>query len=737
MPEFTKIRNFYIRRRKGKIDLPVQRLKGSPFERVILPAAAYKMSLTTMAPSENILARTVVDLVKACQAKGMDRGLAMDYASRRTLLNRQLVGAILKRYENNLDAETQEENEGVTQAFYYLIYDLLAQRPFPELIPSEEFDEGRQMESVSPPAADLTGTGDAALRFQTAISEKRQSAWLLHTGEKALPAPVSPPVTRALERRYCQGKNSALEYLNILEPVGLICTCYVTEGDLSTIHVMNPLGDGTMNALYGRIQETLQKEPEGNEALAGRLKSLDAVRRAALEEAENYSSAHDAMKLELQIEFPGIAMYRDVQEHMTVLRTRCAVYKDALENGPDTGEADSAAKECLVAFHSAMEELLALSLNKNYPRNREQLLEEMLDNVSAGRNNADYYAGIAEKAGFQEADVERLRTFFKSQDGRMKMSVVKKIMNSARKGNQVQRSLPEIVMAHIFQAAAAEEHPFRRAAALYPELLPLVKETKEKRDVFKHGLDERPVEARDGIAVPSREEILKMKSLAEDMLDILLTPRASEAEQKRQAEAYSIRRAARIRAEEGLEEYPDLKALAETAALKAGFDFYYGDPEYMSDCTNLLDRLYDILFNEYSNQSQRQAAAEQFTGSREQDDAAMHALFQRYGCDYASEDRPNTANICQFSWNVVGLSVKCKLYLAAVLLDREDPELLRRLLEKAPRFPWLTDQACMERGHNGRTVFSNSPDGYAGYHRELMESCQGFCQVLRTGKIRC
>ena len=98
--------------------------------------------------------------------------------------------------------------------------------------------------------------------------------------------------------------------------------------------------------------------------------------------------------------------------------------------------------------------------------------------------------------------------------------------------------------------------------------------------------------------------------------------------------------------------------------------------------------------------------------------------------------RPNAGRIRHFSYNVKDLSVKCKLYLGFVMLDREDPALLRRLLEKSPGLPRLTDRVCVERGHNARTEFSDSPDGYASFHRELMETCSQFCKVMQAGRAR-
>ena len=211
------------------------RMEKSRYERVVLPAAAYKMSLTTNQVTENIVVKTVVDLMKVYHRQGLERGQAIERIAEKTCLNRLLVKAILKRNENNTDLETGEQNEGATQAFYYLLYDLISGRTFPELIPVEVFEEGARLASVNPPVVDPLNGKEPLLRFQTGMSEKRQNAWILHPGgmeETVFAAPLEPPVSRSMERQYCQNGNGVLRYLGIVEPVGLICTCYLSDREI-------------------------------------------------------------------------------------------------------------------------------------------------------------------------------------------------------------------------------------------------------------------------------------------------------------------------------------------------------------------------------------------------------------------------------------------------------------------------------------------------------------------------
>lgn len=727
MPEYSKIIAFYIKRKDHKLERPAE---DCSMERVVLPAMAYKMSLTTNESTKNILVRTVVDLMKVYERQGMERGAAMDRIARKTRLDPLLVRAILRRNRNNLDRETGEENEGITQSFYYLIYDALSGQPFSRMIPAEKFEEGCRME---PTEMELRKKETAKLDFQIEMGEKRQRAWILHSAEPFFSAPLNPPVSPAIERYYCRGKNASLTYLGIAEPVGLICTCYLWKKDLSTIHVMNPVDQGNMNQLYDRIRETLQAEEESNEELSRCLETLDAERRTLLEEAESYIDAQDKMKRKVLAMYPDIGMYNRVREQIISLETSCAAYKDAAEKDPEM--ADSAAKDCVTAFHSALEEIFTLSLVKNYPRSGAGQMEKLLESLQGNKNYTAYYLDIAGMAGFEHP--ERCYSFFENGNVRLRNGVIKTILKRAGNGQDFDGPLPELVAAHMFQAAVEETHPFREVAARCPEILPLTQRSKTARDVFKHGLDKRAAGSRDDVEIPSAYRITQMRVLAETLLEVLLgIARSSASEQRHQEELSENRRAARIRAEEAIEHYPALKKLLKKTAVNVWYRFYYRDPEYFSSCSNLLSKLYDVLFNEYSTQYQRQAAAGWFSGDRAVDDAAIHGLFQRCGCDYESNNRPNTQRIKQFSYNVKDLSVKCKLYLAVVMLDREDPDLLHRILERAPHFPRLTDQICQGRGHNEITRFEKSPDGYEALHQELMDTCERFCEVLLSGKQR-
>ena len=730
MQKYSIIRTFYIKRKNRKVGLPERQ---SDMERVVLPAMAYKMSLTTNARSENILVRTAVDLMKVYERQGLERGIAMDLIAEKMKLDPLLVRAILRRNKNNLDRETGVESEGLTQKFYYLIYNALSGRVFPEMIPADDFAEGCLME---PAQVDFKYKITPKLRFQIEMKERIQSAWILHTADSFFSAPQNPPVSE-IERRYCRRRDNShnsLIYLGIAEPIGLICTCYLQKKDLSTIHMMNPIGEGNLDQIYDHIQEVLQKEKDVNEELSRRLEEMDARRRDLLENVENSIDARNKAERELLTVYPGIKVYPEVQKRVVSLEARCAAYAEAAGKGSEM--ADEKAKECVIAIYEALEEIFARSLIRNYPHDHAQRLEELLEPLRGNEDYTEYYLGIAEMAGFERP--ERCSSFFKNEKGRrLKNGKMKGMLKRAEKGQDLEELLPEMVAAHMFQAAVKETHPFREIVVRCPDILTLTRKWKEARDVFKHNLDERDAGGWEDAAIPPSQEITQMKVLTEMLVEVLLgVPRSTQAEQRHQEETMESQKAAKIRANEAIASYPALKFLVEKTAIKVLRDFYYQDPAYFSACSNLLSEMYDVLFREYSTQDQRKAAAAWFSGDKDTDDAAIHGLFKKLGCDYDSDDKPATWRINQFSYNVKDLSVKCKLYLAAVMLDREDPDLLQQLLEQAPKFPQLTDQICRGRGHKNMATFEKSPDGYKALQQELMETCNRFCGVLLSAGQR-
>ena len=123
MQEYSKIRTFLIQRKNNAPLLPEQSMTGqaSKYEHIMIPAIAYQVCLTQSNAHENIVTRTVVDLAGYYERGGLEFGKALDLIAERTKLERTLVKAILKRHKNTLDAESNEENDGFTQEFYYVL----------------------------------------------------------------------------------------------------------------------------------------------------------------------------------------------------------------------------------------------------------------------------------------------------------------------------------------------------------------------------------------------------------------------------------------------------------------------------------------------------------------------------------------------------------------------------------------------------------------------------------------
>ena len=112
MQEYSKIRTFLIQQKNNTPLLPERGLKAQNKEYIMIPAIAYQVCLTKSNVPDNIITRTVVDLAKYYKRNGFEYGKTLDIIAERTKLERSLVKAILKRYINTLDAESNEENDG-------------------------------------------------------------------------------------------------------------------------------------------------------------------------------------------------------------------------------------------------------------------------------------------------------------------------------------------------------------------------------------------------------------------------------------------------------------------------------------------------------------------------------------------------------------------------------------------------------------------------------------------------
>lgn len=98
------------------------------------------------------------------------------------------------------------------------------------------------------------------------------------------------------------------------------------------------------------------------------------------------------------------------------------------------------------------------------------------------------------------------------------------------------------------------------------------------------------------------------------------------------------------------------------------------------------------------------------------------------------QQQPDTAKIRSLVNSPFKLTLKCKLYLTIVVLHKEKPAFLRKLLLQVPNLPKIVDTVCVSRGHSESTDFSMSPDGYQAFHTEFLEICNTFYEVLKGGE---
>lgn len=739
MQEYSKIRTFLIQRKNNAPLLPERSMTGQAgkYEHIMIPAIAYQVCLTQPSVHENIVTRTVVDLAGYYERSGFEFGKILDLIAERTKLERALVKAILKHHKNTLDVESDEENDEPTPEFYYVLYDPIMKICFPDLIPKKEYDQNTNFEETQPAWIDLN-RGFGIFSFSLSMSDSRRfrcNVLSCSLDYKDVPKDPKDFYSPRIISKYLRNPKNKLEYTGISEAVGLICTCYVAEADLSKIHVMNPVDHGNMDHLMESITAGIKSFPERNDELSTCVQELDKARKLLLEKAETFLDAADESKKDVLINFPEINQYPEVLEKAAEVTAYRKSYIHALEseNTADPSSLNDLGRSFVIAFYTLLEKIFAISVVKNCPLDKVRQMDELVVHLKGYRNCVPYFAGLAEQIGLDDADMTV--DFFQSPEGKVKINNLKAILSAAFSGGKFPESLPELVVAHFIQATVSEDHPFRRAVMKCPTLLRTVKCFLWKRNAAKHGNAVKEV----GAFVMERQDINEMFVLAEAMIDILLVPRAaSGSERNHNKEVFDNRRNALIKAKEELKNYSALcderEAAVHDVAEDVCYRFHYKDPEYFSECSNLLSALLDLLIREFTVRSQLRSAADWFEGNKFLDDTKIHNLFDKYSCDYVSDDKPDTSKVRTMINNPFRLSLKCKLYLAFVVLDKEKPEFLRKILLQVPSLPKIADTVCVSRGHSEATDFSLSPDGYQAFHKEFLEICNTFYEVLKGGE---
>lgn len=736
MQEYSKIRTFLIQQKNNTPLLPERGLKAQNKEYIMIPAIAYQVCLTKSNVPDNIVTRTVVDLAKYYERNGFEYEKTLDIIAERTKLERPLVKAIMKRYINTLDVESNEENDGLTQEFYYALYDPIMKRCFPDLIPKEEYEHNTYFEETRPAYIDLNREL-GIFSFTLSMSDSRRyrcNVLNYNLDSKDIPNDPKSFYNTRIINRYLRDPKSKLEYMGISETVGLICPCFISMVDLSKIHVMSPTGKGTMDHLMESIKTGIKSFPDLNTELSACVQEMDKARKSLLDKVETFIDAADESKKRVLISFPGINQYPEVLDKTAEVEAIHKSYINALdsENTADLSNLNKIGRDFVVAFYTLLEKIFAISVVKNYPHEKVKQMEVLAAPLKGHRNDAPYFAGIAEQIGLDDTDMTV--DFFQSPEGKVKIKNLNAILSASFTGGKFPESLPELVVAHFIQAAAFENHPFRMAIMKCPRLLRTVKLFLRKRNAAKHGNTIHEVDA----FVMERRDINEMLVLAESMIDVLLVPRASFSELDRNETDINNRQNALIKATEELKKYSALSDEREftvyETAKNACYRFHYKDPEYISECSNLLSVLFDLLIREFTVRSQLRLAADWFEGNRFIDDAKIHELFDKYSCDYESNDKPDTAKILSLINSPFKMTLKCKLYLTIVVLHKEKPDFLRKLLLQVPSLPKIVDTVCVSRGHSESTDFSMSPDGYQAFHTEFLEICNTFYEVLKGGE---
>lgn len=733
MQDYSMIRSFLIQQKNNAPLLPERSLEVQNIEYIMIPAIAYQVCLTKSSVPDNIITRTVVDLFKYYESKGIEFGKAIDIVTERTRLSKPLIRAIIKRHNNILDAETDEINDGLTQEFYYVLYDPIMKRCFPDLISKEEYELNTYFEETRPSYVDLDRELDI-FSFTLSMSDSRRyrcNVLNYALNNKDIPNNPKSFYSSRITNRYLRNSKSKLEYVGISEAVGLICPCFISGVDLSKIHVMSPTGQGTMDHLMESINAGIKSFPNLNTELSACIQRMDKARKSLLDKVETFIDATNESRKQVLISFPEINQYPEVLSKTAEVEAIFKSYINTLDskNTADLYNLNELGKDFVIASYTLLEKIFAISIVKNYPHSKLKQMDALTAPLKEYRNYAPYFASISEEIGLDDTDTTI--DFFQSPDGKVKIKTLNAILSASFAGGKFPESLPELVVAHFIQAAVFENHPFRIAIKKCPRLLRTVKLLLLKRNTGKHSNTTYQTDT----FVLARRDINEMLVLVESMIDVLLVPRASFNEMNHHATDINHRQNALIKATEELKGYHALSDEREITVYETAknvcYRFHYKDPEYFSECSNLLSALFDLLIREYTVRSQLRSAAAWFEGNKFTDDAKIHELFAKYSCDYASNDKPNTAKIHSLINDPFKMTLKCKTYLAIVALHIEKPAFLKKILLQVPSLPKLVDTVCIARGHSESTDFSMSPDGYQSFHKKFLEICNTFYEVLK------
>jgi len=694
---------------------------------------------------ENIFFQTVIKLWEIKRAEGFNNSQTLDYITRKTTLDRLVVKQILAQEKENSDRETHETNYGEETSDCFLIYEPIGKKFLHPCISKEDYENFHCVESVIPNTKrhDISFSMQMADHDETALMlglDHAGTSWdqfqtLTHPDQ--IPSNVLEESKRIIQTR--PGSHVKVESAGNWEPVWLVCNCGVDPRDLTAVSVHSVVSDRYGKYLLEILRDTAHNHPDANQELLRKLEKLEERRQVQLENAVRFDDEQRTAQTWLLSRYPGLCQYKDVQKKVSTFIARfpddSSKAKDDDFYGNSTWR-EERRKEIERDFHTAMEAVFTAAVNSLYPANKDEEIGKAIANLQPGcKNSAAYLAEMAKGIGF--TDAERCRQFFEVSS--IRGSEISSILNLA--GGQERRKkgqygLMELIIASMIEAYVEPQHPFRKIASRCPNFFDVVKKSKGKRDKVMHN-DEQ------GNPADAVEELFRKKALLECCLE-LLSGRSDKQQETKLQKKFDGQYAAKVKADQMAKHYASLIKLDGTkeAAWGVCYRFNYRDPQFFSECYNLMDCLLFELICRYECPNGEDVLKQLFTGNTDAENwLPVQHLFEKYGCAFLKDvPASKTCDLFGKGRESRKWPMRSKLAVVFVTFDHDQPAMLKELLAQFPDIVLVADEIHKGRGHNNHTDFSASQDGYQGFMTHLLSSCEAVATMIleekKNGKER-
>lgn len=691
---------------------------------------------------ENIFFKTVIKLWAIKQAEGFSESQTIEYITRKTTLDRLVVKQILAQEKENSDRDTHETNYGEERNFFFLIYEPIGRKFLYPCISEKDYEDYHSVDDVRP------DTKRHDISFSMKMEDHDENALMLgldHAGTswdqfQALTHPDQIP-SRELEesKRMLQtqpGSRVTVESVNDWKPVWLVCNCGVDPIDLTAVSVNSVVSNRHAKYLLEILRDTAHNNPDANQELLRKLEKLEERRQVHLENAAHFDDEQRTVQTRLLSRYPDLRQYKDVQKKVSTFIAR---FPDDSSKAKDDGFYRNSVwskerrEEIERDFHTAMEAVFTVAVKSLYPTNKDEEIGKAIANLRPGcKNSAAYLAEMAKEIGF--TDAERCRQFFeKSSIKASEKNRISKMLNLTS-GQESQKNeqygLMELVIAFMIEAYVEPQHPFRKIASHCPNFFEVVKKSKGKRDKVMHNDEQRD-------SADTVEELFRKKALLECCLE-LLSRRSDRQQEVELQKKFDGQHAAKVKTDEMVKHYASLTRLDGTkeAAWDVCYRFNYRDPQFFSECYNLMDTLLFELINRYECPNREDVLKRLFAGNTDAENwLSVQHLFRKYGCDFLKDiPASKTCDLFRRDQESRKWPMRSKLAVAFVTFDHDQPAILKKLLAQFPDIVMVADEIHKGRGHNNNTDFSASQDGYQGFTTHLLSSCEAVATMILEEK---